>query len=397
MRTILLLTCLLGGLAADAQTFYPHGFWDALPDSIHQTRFLKNWKLKGPVKQVVVKTFEISYRHSDKPATWDTLSEQYLEVVEGYGAYEPLKFDTIRFNTNGEVALIATHTSNHRDLECFDNEHKVHFTDAGNIKMIVGPYNDTVLYSYDDKGRLISIKEFTDEFVDLGNELFTYPDANTQIYYTQLMMQRYPKRHYSYHYNDKGQLVLFREYQDAVMAAVHDKGFPIFEDSMITEHVYAYDEAGRLKLELEITPEWLNIGYEGNDSIISFKDTATTNYKYNAKGLLIEAQVQGTDNGKAYYIDWFSENPTNKEENIDTWITKYQYDMNGWVTEMTEYNMDQKIAKLHKLNSRKLTYQYDSYGNPTKIMSQRVTYKEYDWETQTELSEIEFIHYQYYK
>ncbi len=413
MRVFLLLIILQASTFCIAQN---KGFWQLMPDSVQQKQYLKNWKLNGPVKQVIVKDYNNlgGRRHEvliDAQPMWDTLSESYLEKYRDLhphlyeGRHDTIKFDSVGnlyflyFAKNGDnndlFGFALKESIDYEGINCFNENCTLVYNDQGKPKYIIGSNGDTLNYHYYENGKLVSI--------DYSNGIGTIDAGYFWIYSNDTTYMLFKKdsgdpkiiRQRLLQYNKKGQLLLKREYQDKKFAkwSAEYNVTPI--DSFFIDVIYGYDSVGNLVYEKLSDPMFREISYYddlGEKAVVNryYIDSTVQHYKYNDKGQLVEKDEASYNGFETVYDEHL-----NGEVIVSRRTVAYEYDHNGSLIKRTR-NVWNRRKEIYESSFDELIYWYDEYQNPTKMMEIN-TYQTFEGEWRKVLLFVQLVQYEYYK
>ncbi len=351
-----------------------------IPDSLIEMKFLKNWKLNGPVKLVVLETYEGSSFGGYSKIDWNTQTKKDIKNVanSSFDDNRPYyisisRTDSFLFSSNSLLQKVATDGF---DWDLYSGRYKMLSDDKGFPVMFIGDYNDTIVYEYDQLGRLIRKEMFN------GNEygdkiIWEYRDSTLATLFVKGACERYAFKLKEWEYNAKGQLIKRRSYY----AFYYD----YFKLDTPSEISYYYDDAGNvisIKQYLVFDNSEILYEYPLLTELLSMiaGDTSVIDIKYNSNNQVVEAKaiVQFNEGDKNYGI------------------IQFEYDNKGQLISSSVLRTTKDSNDLVLLSTKNYIYEYDNYNNPIKIVY-TTTFRNGYQEWSTMLMQIQLIEYEYYK
>lgn len=389
-----LLLSFIGLLLANTCFAQSDGFWSAMPDSLHHQRYLKNWNLKGPVKQVIVNSVSsIEVRVvpvTAKPEFWDTNTISWLHNKYNN---DILLSDTIIFSSKGELKQRAYHYTwwNQNKL---DSSYTIEWNTNGRpLKIYSLITNDSILFTYDSIGRLLSLEEPFPFRKFKQKSIWQHTDSTAIISHFNNQIDSIPSHINTLYYNEQGRLI--REcIQNLLIEA------PLVDDSLLRKYsiatkTFQYDPFGHLVV-MRIAAEWYfvrNKSISATDPLIDsmvLYSGVTDSFFYNKKGL-VEKRVSVADNPIVFYGEIV---PPSKYDNF---VIKYKYDENGWLVKQETFRgLDFKAESMKLTAINEFIYKFDVYGNPIEILHKDVG-GDFNLFGRNAAYQLDIIHYDYYK
>ncbi len=378
MRICLWGLLLQVSITVAAQTYKAgHGFGLLIPDSLHAMANLGHWKLNGPVKQVVVKTFQNTNEQTNDRVTLAT-----NELGESIN-------DTFRFSEKGALQYLY-HADGNGNIKTPTFTYGKNFP---KLPLTIMEGDEIYKYQYNKEGKLLQ-KElwYTFSEVFFFFFYFEYPDALTTLVKMEYYYPQIPAKHTSAFYNNDGLVTKAIKHHETfvTIAKLTNEYLPADSFNTVTDYYYNADKKPVLEKHYQLS---LLSGTK-QDYVTNFTqyiDSTITAYTYNSLNQLSQKQ-------QTIYRGF----PVSRllEEGLDTSkvtqiTTTYEYDTNGQVTKETIFEA-KKNAQPKLLALKEYSYQYDQHNNPTRI--------QFIWQ-QPNLggtllilqSEVQLVEYGYYK